>query len=1178
MAITWGSRLGTSKLRVGIDVVQVPAALTASTTQVTLTVRYYADAQYAINDNQVLTLSGAITGSVAYKLSTTGARLLTTRTLTVPVTVGAPNSRTISARIDGYYSSGTPSVSVTHTVPARPISKPAPPTNASHVRNSDTKNTVSWTRNATASAPYDNIIIERSRNGGQMAQIATLAGSATSWADTTTGPNNTYRYAVRARNSAGTSGASWSALTHNTPAAPSSVKVGLNSGGTATITWVDNARSESRYQIQRRGYPDGEWSTDEWSAYRPANSTSHVQTVQPLPGQSQYRVRALFDTGTGDDVPTSATLVSGWATSNVITTISKPAAPTNVKHVRNSDTRNTVSWTRNATASAPYDSILVSRQRSGAAWTQIATLAGTATSYADSTTAANHTYRYVLRAKNAAGTSLLSNYTTLTRNTPISPSAVKATKTGPRSADVTWDDASGSETGFEVRRSLDNGATWQVLGTTMENARKHIDTNAPAGAVLYSVAAVAGTLKSPYVNSNTIYLADTVTFSQVHPVDGRRLITKVAYNLTYIYPVNEPARVEVWAGGVGGTLLASGSYTPWARVPVNKEVTGPVTVVVKSPYPLKPGTSWTIDVYDALEDNNWTFLGYADNQLVATTANSQMWTGPFGSNTLENAKKIPDPTAANAFTMGSLTPYGLTINATSTAETPFRISIQYTILNKFGPTLPTPMFTFYASKPTTEWSSSSYVKVSGGVFDGYQAKAVELYFSEGEYREANFLTRVNLPADGNGTKNWSYPWKGYDTDPALWTMSNLSVPTDNFTSGVPASHMRVIDGRAYFWGNKEHPYRIWAGGNPGNRFSVSPGVGGGFVDVDPGIGTLVTDVLKFKTQQGAAIVTALTDNPNSQREARYNLVESRIDISNEQSTQGFVAERVAGTVGCKSGRGALATGDGLYAVSRYGLAITTLTMEYNSQLQVMYVSDNIEPVFLKQYGNQLKGSVLLESNGVLYMTFGAPDGSLDNVLFCYDISLKAWWTHTLDIDEPILNMIHIDHEGSQEGLGIVTPNAVYMLPTTLTRDLTELPKHSIHIESGELSTAQPLQATHHLSQLELRFDYFVGDLDVKVTMIDQFGREVVTEKRIHHDSVQRQLSEYIRIDQVVESYKILITGKANMRLTHFISKLYQKPARTGMVWGFDSRQSHTSSGSIHKTFLDYNDVKNAIIP
>ncbi|WP_299314386.1 fibronectin type III domain-containing protein [uncultured Halomonas sp.] len=931
-----------------------------------------------------------------------------------------------------------------------------------------------------------------------------------------------------------------------------------NSDTQITVTWAAGAGGYTKFEVQRSVNGSG------YTKLADATTVSYIDKSVAAGSRYSYRVKQVSAGGSSAFVSTRT--IYGY-----------PLSVTDVAVARATDTHGTVTWTNNSSVARPYSSIQIRRRTPDTNWVDVATVASGATFWHDYSLWPNTQYSYAIKAINDEGESPWAYSSTL-RTTPYQPKNVVATKTGPRSADVTWDDASGSETGFEVRRSLDNGATWQVLGTTMENARKHIDTNAPAGAVLYSVAAVADTLKSPYVNSNTIYLADTVTFSQVHPVDGRRLITKVAYNLTYIYPVNEPARIEVWAGGVGGTLLASGSYTPWASIPVNKEVTGPVTVVVKSPYPLEPGTSWTIDVYDALEDNNWTFLGYADNQLVGTTANSQMWTGPFGSNMLENAKKIPDPTAANAFAMGSLTPYGLTINATSTAETPFRISIQYTILNKFGPTLPTPMFTFYASKPTTEWSSSSYVKVSGGVADGYQAKAVELYFSEGEYREANFLTRVNLPADGNGTKNWSYPWKGYDTDPALWTMSNLSVPTDNFTSGVPASHMRVIDGRAYFWGNKEHPYRIWAGGNPGNRFSVSPGVGGGFVDVDPGIGTFVTDVLKFKTQQGASIVTALTDNPNSQREARYNLVESRIDISNEQSTQGFVAERVAGTVGCKSGRGALATGDGLYAVSRYGLAITTLTMEYNSQLQVMYVSDNIEPVFLKQYGNQLKGSVLLESNGVLYMTFGAPDGSLDNMLFCYDISLKAWWTHTLDIDEPILNMIHIDHEGSQEGVGIITPNAVYMLPTTLTRDLTELPTHNIHIESGELSTAQPLQATHHLSQLELRFDYFVGDLDVKVTMIDQFGREVVTEKRIHHDSVQRQLSEYIRIDQVVESYKILITGKANMRLTHFISKLYPKPARTGMVWGFDSRQSHTSSGSIHKTFLDYNDVKNAIIP
>ena len=113
--------------------------------------------------------------------------------------------------------------------------------------------------------------------------------------------------------------------------------------------------------------------------------------------------------------------------------------------------------------------------------------------------------------------------------------------------------------------------------------------------------------------------------------------------------------------------------------------------------------------------------------------------------------------------------------------------------------------------------------------------------------------------------------------------------------------MACLDGQLYFWGGAPE-YRIWIGGNPGNRFSVSTGTGGGFVDCEPGVGTVVTNVLKFKTQQGASIVTALCDSANSQREHRFNLVETNISLSNEQSAKAWQAEKVAGTVGCNADR------------------------------------------------------------------------------------------------------------------------------------------------------------------------------------------------------------------------------------------------------------------------------------
>jgi hypothetical protein len=698
-----------------------------------------------------------------------------------------------------------------------------------------------------------------------------------------------------------------------------------------------------------------------------------------------------------------------------------------------------------------------------------------------------------------------------------------------------------------------------------------------------------------------------------HEAVHTSVFTRGRYSATYADTSHDHyAAIHIFHSGVGfDNLIYEGDRIPNFDLVCGRVITTTVDklhLLINLSEPPVEGSSIGATFTEAIDNNVWTYLGYADDQLIGITANQQIWTGERGDSIapiyeLANTAAVADP--ANALVYAdALTPVpaanGIAISATATEACPFRLTISYTILTRFGPTKPSPPLTFYASKPTTEWTTAAFVAVDGtvpniavvdinGTLTDVSAGviAVELYYTEGEYQEPAFLGRVNVPdltahEDQHDhppvTKPWVFNWVGYQTDTSMWTIANLTPPTENYTMGAPVSKMVVLDGQLYFWGNATHPYRIWIGGQPGNRFSVSPGTGGGFVDVEPGTGTEVKKVLKFKTQQGAAIVTALCDNVNSQREHRFNLVESTIAISDEQSVKGWMAEKIAGAVGCKSANGAVAAGDGLYAVSRYGLAITTLTMEYNSQLQIMYVSDPISPVFLKQLGLRLNASVLFEVGGVLYMTFGSEDASLDNILFCYDIALKAWWTYTLDTDTPILNMIHIDYENGREGLGVITKEHILLLPTTMDEDFDVLPTGGVLIESGELTTMQPIQSMHHISQLEFFFDYFIGEMDIQVTMVDQFGRVITVDKHIHHDLLQHALSEYIRIDQVVKSYKVVMTGPAKMRMTHFIAKLYPKSNRIGMVWGFDTQQSHASSGSIHRTFTSYNDLKNAIIP
>lgn len=579
----------------------------------------------------------------------------------------------------------------------------------------------------------------------------------------------------------------------------------------------------------------------------------------------------------------------------------------------------------------------------------------------------------------------------------------------------------------------------------------------------------------------------------------------------------------------------------------------------------------------------WTSIDQYDAKLIALTAQNEIWTGDtvgYVSGALSNARKVPDPIA---LPFSALTGVGLTLSQTETQACPFRVTLAYTFVNKFGPTKISPNLVFYASKPPTEWHASRYVKITGSTSDntfkaGYLIKAVELYYATDSAMDLIFLGRVDVASNATG---WEYKWLGYIDATSMWAIGNLVAPTENYTQGVHASRVTDIDGRLYFWGDSSNKHRLYIGGNPGNLLSVSPGHGGGFVDVEPGTGQAVRYVCKYKTQSGNSIVTMLCASPNTKKDQRYNLVENSIALSNEQSMRSWQAEQVAGAVGCKSFDGAIVCADGLYSISRYGLALTTMTMEYNSQIRTQYVSDAIKPVFTDSVDKEerLLGSMILELDGVIYMALGSnsdEEGNLDNVLFCYDIDMKAWWTYTLDVDAPILSLFHVDWQGQREGIGIVTANKVYMLPTTVGDDPDGIPNHSFLIESAQISTQQPQQGWHWLSQLEFHFDRFVGSATFELRAYDMFGREIKVTKDVYTDDMLHDYVVHMRVDQRLMSYVLTISGNANFRMTHFMARVYTYSNKVGQVWGFDDSISHRSSGDVQYTFKSYNDIRKAI--
>lgn len=189
---------------------------------------------------------------------------------------------------------------------------PLPCSNCVNTRNSDTQNTVTWTRAGGEAAKYWWTLVERSIDGGSWSQIASVLGTATAYSDGGCSQNHYYAYRVRTQNDAGYSGYAGSGYTYNTPSAPTGVTAGRSGETTVALTIDNPAATATALELQRSS--DGA----NWSTVQTLSGTVSSCTDTPGGGTWYYRARN-----------TRGSLASAWSpASNAVVTIIAPAAPT----------------------------------------------------------------------------------------------------------------------------------------------------------------------------------------------------------------------------------------------------------------------------------------------------------------------------------------------------------------------------------------------------------------------------------------------------------------------------------------------------------------------------------------------------------------------------------------------------------------------------------------------------------------------------------------------------------------------------------------------------------------------------------------------------------------------------------------------------------------------------------
>ncbi len=338
-------------------------------------------------------VSSGSRGSVS--LSGTGERDVQTGITATWVALGYPGSpvtRTFTAKgEDINYAGGDLTVSVSIEYPDRPWQAPAAVTSVSVTRVSDTQQNLAWTNNATGTAPYGNIRIKRRLGTGSYATIATVASSATSYADKSTVANAKYDYLVEAFNSTAATPSSAVGIS-TTPAAPTNGTVS-KSGTTITCGWDDNSGYETGFRVERQ---------EDGGAYNlltttAANATSAQHTGANAAKTHRYRIAAQA----------AGSLQSAWLYTDTVALQAPPNAPlvSVPAAIDAATTALVISYTHKPTDATVQTAAEVRWRAVGApTWTTVSKTTQTSHSIAAGTLTNGATYEVQVRTKGSHAT------------------------------------------------------------------------------------------------------------------------------------------------------------------------------------------------------------------------------------------------------------------------------------------------------------------------------------------------------------------------------------------------------------------------------------------------------------------------------------------------------------------------------------------------------------------------------------------------------------------------------------------------------------------------------------------------------------------------------------------------------------------------------------------------------
>lgn len=330
--------------------------------------------------------------------------------------------------------------------------------------------------------------------------IAALPADSAAYADTPVEPDSAYTYLIRPQTAFGDTPFAGSATAFAStalPAAPSALVATLLSPTSIQLDWTDNSDDETEFQLAQCA---GVGCTN---FVQVASTGVDVATflADTLTFDVRYRfiVRAVNTAG-----------ASAWSdTLETGTTV--PAVPTDLAaFITDGGGNIRLVWSDASDDESGFE-IDYCAGAGCVSWIALSTPPANSTQY-DVGGGGAATYRFRVRAVNAAGSSANSDFAEITGDAPYAaPTGMLATTTGPTSILVTWTDQTNNETTFGIYRCTGGGCdplAGALIDSVPRDSTAFTDTSVPTGALYrYAVVATNGfaTLASAAFDGHTMF-------------------------------------------------------------------------------------------------------------------------------------------------------------------------------------------------------------------------------------------------------------------------------------------------------------------------------------------------------------------------------------------------------------------------------------------------------------------------------------------------------------------------------------------------------------------------------------------------------------------------------------------------------------------------------------------------